>query len=183
MNVSEATSDMYKFLQSLFLSFPHLAGRDFFIAGESFGGTWVPVLAAHIHERQSSPLSKLVQQTTPALPVHINLRGILLGNAQVAQGDQWKGFYDTGCTGPSKLFNDSACAVIQDAAGHCERLLEICNKSDYDFVLCQPLLQHCREKSVFFIQDTGLNPYDFRRKCEGESCYAIEEIAAEYMNS
>lgn len=181
-NNFDATTDMHHFLSIFFSHFHALSTRDFYIAGESYGGTWVPTLAARILERQTSLMSQIAFSTAASLNSHINLRGIMLGNAQVAQRDQWKGFYDTACLGEKPLFNESACAVMQKAAARCEELLEVCNAADYDPALSAPILQYCRERSVFMIQDTGKNPYDIRRDCENDvDGYNIMGIAAQYM--
>jgi carboxypeptidase C (cathepsin A) len=88
---------MHEFLKILFLSFPKLEKLDLYIGGESYGGTWVLVLAARIHEYQHLPMAS-TSNPTPS-DAAIKLKGIILGNVQVAQQDQWKSFYDTDCTG------------------------------------------------------------------------------------
>lgn len=60
----------------------------------------------------------------------------------------------------------------------------MCEDSGYDMLVCVPVLQWCRERSVFLIQQIGRNPYDFRRDCEGGvTCYAIEDDIVAYLNS
>ena len=172
------------FLRVWLKSFPSFLGLPFYIAGESFGGTWVPKLAQRILERQTSPISQVVLSTSQSEFPDINLQGIMLGNTQVSQKHQWKGFYDTGCTGPQPLFNSSGCALIRDQAGRCESLLDMCNSIDYDQAICAGVLQYCRERSVFLIMDVGLNPYDFSKPCgDLPGCYAEPYAAKEYMNS
>jgi hypothetical protein len=80
----------------------------------------------------------------------------MLGNAQVMQAVQWRGFYDTGRTGETKLFNASICEVIRDSMPRCETMLPVCEDSGYDMLVCAPVLQWCREHSVFFIQQIGI---------------------------
>ncbi|KAJ9136654.1 Carboxypeptidase [Pleurostoma richardsiae] len=183
-SADEATDDMFQFLRIWFKAFPALQKVPFFIAGESFGGTWVPKLAERIVERQTSPIGQVVLSNTRSGFPTINLKGIMLGNTQVSQRHQWKGFYDTGCTGPDPLFNASACAIMQAQASRCEEMLDICNSISYDQVVCASVLQYCRERSVFFIADAGLNPYDFRKPCgDVPGCYVEGVLASEYMNS
>ncbi|KAL1903420.1 hypothetical protein Sste5346_000046 [Sporothrix stenoceras] len=186
--VDEATDDMHLFLRVFFATYPQLQDRPFYIAGESFGGTWVPRLAERILDRETSGLSQVVASTTSTSSVFapIQLRGVLLGNTQVEQADQWKGFYDTGCTGAQPLFNATACTHIQLQAARCESLLPVCDRMHYDQALCAAVLQYCREESVFFIVEAGLNPYDFRRTCDPErfpNCYQSLVDAEIYMSS
>lgn len=181
-----ATADMHVFLQAWFRTFVGLAANDFYIAGESYGGSWVPFLAAHIHERQTSILASTVRDTTPAAVASpINLRGILLGNAQVSQSKQWK-FFDVGCASEHPLFHGATCAAIQDADNRCEGLLRHCTAAGYDGVLCRPVLEHCRERSVNYIYAAGRNPYDMRQPCvddgSSEDCYPILHTAEAFMN-
>lgn len=176
---------MHAFLDVFFRAFPKLARNDFYIAGESYGGSWVPYLAARIQERQTSPMAQIAQSTTQSAvrSTQINLKGIMLGNAQVSQRKQWRGFYDTGCTTSKPLFNSSVCATMQEAATRCESLLQSCGDVDFDPVVCDPLLAYCRETSVFFVHEAGLNPYDVRLPCgDGLECYNILGVAEEYMN-
>jgi hypothetical protein len=108
----------------------------------------------------------------------------MLGNTQVSQRHQWKGFYDTACTGSTELLNKTACEAIQAQASRCESLLALCNKVNYDQVVCAGVLEYCRERSVYLVNDAGLNPYDFRKPCgQVPGCYMNAVYAQEYMNS
>ena len=55
-------------VKDFFATFPNLEGRDFYVAGESYAGIFIPHLAAEIIEDKS---------TTDK----VNLKGILIGNA------------------------------------------------------------------------------------------------------
>ncbi|XP_077483072.1 venom serine carboxypeptidase-like isoform X2 [Amblyomma americanum] len=67
-NLTELGRDMVEFLQQFFTLFADYAERDFYVAGESFGGKFVPATAFAIHEAYGS------------LRVKINLKGIAFGN-------------------------------------------------------------------------------------------------------
>ena len=55
-------------LNSFFKSYPEFAQNDFFIAGESYAGVYVPTLAYEIFNQNNAGAST------------INLKGILVGN-------------------------------------------------------------------------------------------------------
>ncbi|KAF6794192.1 carboxypeptidase y [Colletotrichum sojae] len=183
-SLEEAMSDMYGFLTAFMERFPEYASQDFYIVGESYGGTWVPALARKIHHRQSSPMAKLIRSTSGVEETRINLKGIGMGNAQLSQKLQWPGFYPTGCLGDNPVYNESTCSVIESHLPQCDSLLQTCKDMNDDPDVCNNVLNYCREKSVYFIFDEKLNPYDIRKPCpDGGLCYEEAEWIGEYLNS
>ncbi|KAH6714630.1 Alpha/Beta hydrolase protein [Leptodontidium sp. MPI-SDFR-AT-0119] len=182
-NLHDATVDTHNFLLLLFAAFPILQTLPFYISGESYGGSWVPSLATQIVDSQSGPFGTLAQQALSPPPARISLKGISLGNAALSDLDQWKGFYPTGCSGAAPLFNSSVCEKMAEHQPRCDRLLSSCGVSSQDPIICQAALDFCRETSVYAILDTGLNPYDFRKRCEGPMCYRIIDTATAYLNN
>ncbi|XVE70010.1 hypothetical protein DITRI_Ditri10aG0037500 [Diplodiscus trichospermus] len=75
--------DSYVFLLNWLERFPQYKTRDFFIAGESYAGHYVPQLAYYILSK-----NKNTNQTI------INLKGIAIGNAWVDDGICSKGLFD-----------------------------------------------------------------------------------------
>ncbi|XP_022955040.1 serine carboxypeptidase-like 31 [Cucurbita moschata] len=75
-------NDAYTFLQNWFLKFPSYKNHTFYIAGESYAGKYVPELAELIHDRNKDS------------SFHIDLHGVLLGNPETSDGDDWRGMVD-----------------------------------------------------------------------------------------
>ncbi|XP_059437354.1 serine carboxypeptidase-like 31 isoform X1 [Corylus avellana] len=75
-------NDAYIFLHKWFLKFPSYRTRTFFIAGESYAGKYVPELAELIHDKNVDP------------SLHINLQGVLLGNPETSDAEDWRGLVD-----------------------------------------------------------------------------------------
>ncbi|EYU27945.1 hypothetical protein ABFS82_13G109600 [Erythranthe guttata] len=75
-------NDAYVFLHKWFLKFPSYRTRTFYIAGESYAGKYVPELAEVIHDKNNNP------------SLFIDLRGILLGNPETYDAEDWKGMVD-----------------------------------------------------------------------------------------
>ncbi|XP_052201995.1 serine carboxypeptidase-like 31 [Diospyros lotus] len=75
-------NDAYTFLHKWFLKFPSYKTRQFYVAGESYAGKYVPELAELIHEKNKDP------------SLFIDLRGILLGNPETNDAEDWKGLVD-----------------------------------------------------------------------------------------
>lgn len=67
---TRTAEDAYVFLVKWFQRFPNYQGREFYIAGESYAGHYVPQLAKLVYERNRR-VSK----------PYINFRGFLVGNA------------------------------------------------------------------------------------------------------
>ncbi|CAG5047324.1 unnamed protein product [Parnassius apollo] len=62
--------DLYEALQQFLTLFPSLRNNDFYIAGESYAGKYIPSLAMYIHRKNNEAKEK-----------KINLEGLALGNA------------------------------------------------------------------------------------------------------
>ncbi|KAI4296665.1 hypothetical protein L6164_036606 [Bauhinia variegata] len=75
-------NDAYNFLHKWFLKFPSYRTRTFYIAGESYAGKYVPELAELIHDKNKDP------------SLHIDLKGILLGNPETSDAEDWVGLVD-----------------------------------------------------------------------------------------
>ncbi|XP_021726389.1 serine carboxypeptidase-like 31 [Chenopodium quinoa] len=75
-------NDSYEFLQKWFLKFPTYRNRSFYIAGESYAGKYVPELAELIHDRNYNS------------SIYIDLKGILMGNPETSDPDDWRGLVD-----------------------------------------------------------------------------------------
>lgn len=76
-------ADSYTFLQNWFNRFPEYRGHDFYIAGESYAGKYVPELAEVIYERNDD-----------ASNTHINFKGFMVGNPETHDGHDLEGFAD-----------------------------------------------------------------------------------------
>nr|KAJ0210194.1 hypothetical protein LSAT_V11C400178290 [Lactuca sativa] len=75
-------NDTYAFLHNWFTKFPSYRTRTFYIAGESYAGKYVPELANLIYDKNKDP------------SLFINLQGILLGNPETSDAEDWKGLVD-----------------------------------------------------------------------------------------
>ncbi|RWW82386.1 hypothetical protein BHE74_00009159 [Ensete ventricosum] len=80
----KTAEDAFVFLVNWMERFPEYKGRDFYIAGESYAGHYVPQLAYTIlqHKNQS------------AAGAAINLKGIAIGNAVINDETDARGIYD-----------------------------------------------------------------------------------------
>ncbi|OJI87446.1 hypothetical protein ASPTUDRAFT_62102 [Aspergillus tubingensis CBS 134.48] len=171
-NLEDATNDLYDFLTRLFAARSDWGQRDFYIAGESYGGSYVPALAAKIDEMQSSELAKLVAATSSCDLSNINLKGVMIGNGLIDDHLQRRGTYEMGCTdkGSGSILNETQCFAIAEAASRCEKLEEACRKSGYSPHVCKI--------------HPG-TPYDVRINCtaEPELCIDPPSGLVDWMSS
>ncbi|KAI4971105.1 hypothetical protein ZWY2020_002019 [Hordeum vulgare] len=79
-----AADDAYTFLVNWFERFPQFKGHDFYIAGESYAGHYVPHLAEKIVEQ-----NKKVHKSK-----HINFKGFMIGNAAIDEASDNRGMVD-----------------------------------------------------------------------------------------
>lgn len=79
---SLSADDAYAFLHQWFLKFPSYRTQTFYIAGESYAGKYVPELAELIHDKNKDP------------SLFIDLKGILVGNPETSDAEDWMGIVD-----------------------------------------------------------------------------------------
>ncbi|CAN7035806.1 unnamed protein product [Brassica rapa subsp. trilocularis] len=77
--------DAFTFLCNWFEKFPEHKGNTFYIAGESYAGKYVPELAEVVYDNNKKNSSS---------SLHINLKGILLGNPETSDAEDWRGWVD-----------------------------------------------------------------------------------------
>ncbi|CAH2038309.1 unnamed protein product [Thlaspi arvense] len=79
------TRDAYAFLCNWFERFPEHKENTFYIAGESYAGKYVPELAEVVYDNNNKKNGS---------SLNINLKGILLGNPETSDADDWRGWVD-----------------------------------------------------------------------------------------
>ncbi|KAE9598397.1 putative carboxypeptidase D [Lupinus albus] len=112
---SKTTTDNYKFLVNWLERFPEYKKRNFYIAGESYAGHYIPQLA-HTILHNNKKANKTI----------INLKGIMIGNAVINDETDNRGTFDY----------LASHAIISDQAAN--DINTICNfSSDVNPIQCQ----------------------------------------------
>lgn len=169
-HLDDAMDDLYAFVERLFAARPDWAERDFYIAGESYGGSWVPALGHKILQTTTSPLARLVASTSSHSLSSVNLKGIMVGNGLMDQTSQRRGNWETGCTSsgsgrPRPALNETQCAILAESIPRCEQLTQACEYSGRDTDVCNMSEAYCTENGFNLLQDTPWNGYDMRLNC------------------
>lgn len=182
-----AAEDVYAFMQLLYSKMPHLRDLDFHVAAESYGGRYAPVIGSRIHAGNKK-LHKSASDLAPANNlVHIPLTSLLIGNGLSEPRTQFPSIPDFSCKpSPTAIFNEATCADLRNRAPTCQRLLGYCYDNP-SRLTCTPSLLYCWQMAGP-IQNSGLNPYDVRKKCDrdgedGPLCYKQMGWIENYLNN
>lgn len=161
-----AAKDVYAFLELFFDQFPQYRDREFHIAGESYGGHYVPAFASEIINHPERTF---------------NLTSVLIGNGITNALVQWP-FYQPmvcGLGGEPALISEEKCREMASGTPACQQAVQLC----YDFpnlIVCRIAADVCAK--IFFepFSETGLSPYDVRKNCtEGGLCdVSVNRISA-----
>lgn len=160
-----AAEDVYIFMDLWYQLFPEARTLPFSIAGESYGGHYIPIFASHINE-----MNKIAPPEA-----QIPLESVLIGNGIFADTKQASSSYDISCTnatGIGPLLKDDVCAKMADAVPRCEYLLKACTEYP-DPLICNGAVDFCSTELDNPYFDSGLNYYDVSKPCNGPLCYPI----------
>eukprot|EP00117_Sycon_ciliatum_P037848 scpid62306/ scgid28224/ Serine carboxypeptidase-like 34 len=145
-----AAHDIVDFLVQFFEAYPQFSGRKFFISGESYGGHYVPTTAKAILEYNAK---------TASPRRHINLQGIVVGNAWTLPEADNLGMVQTWLG-----YN-----LITARTGH--DLIQHCNLSNMILVESSGVNRHITKRSAA----SSVSLYD-RTRCEEAQGQAYQEI-------
>lgn len=152
----EIAANLFEFMQQFLAENPHFSHSPFFIAGESYGGHFVPALAAHIVRAND-------EQRDGDRPIH--LRGIAIGNGLVDARSQYSSYssfaFDHGMISPQQ--HQSMVAMLPG----CLALIERCSQnSTQGWKACLTAHVACTYAEILPAAYSGRNPYDVRLSCE-----------------
>jgi carboxypeptidase D len=144
----QMAGDMILFLEKYFKVFPEQQKNEFYIAGESYAGQYIPYLADAILKRNSDDKDSKF----------IDLRGVLIGNGWIDPVRQYQAYlpfvYETGLVKPGS----SVAATLENQQRECIKSLaeQGKNVSIHDSV-CEGILNSIT-RELFL--ETGLNKTD-----------------------
>lgn len=168
-NTVAAGQDVYAFLELFFKQFPEYKQQDFHIAGESYGGHYIPVFSSEIlsHDDRS-----------------FNLTSVLIGNGLTDPLTQYEYYQPMACGegGEPAVLEPEECQSMADSIPRCLSLIESCYNSGSVWS-CVPATIYCNNAQMGPYQKTGRNVYDIRTTCEGSNlCYKELQYIDDYLN-
>ncbi|XP_075731411.1 lysosomal protective protein [Rhipicephalus microplus] len=146
-NDDQTADDNYLALQDFFSKFPSLKSNDFYIAGESYGGIYVPMLTQRVLKNPKGIQLKGYAVGNGALDLNI------LGNALV-----FFGYYHG-------LYGLSLWTRLTSNCCHGSVSQQSCDFVERETLECEAAVQDALE----VIYDEHLNVYNLYDKCEDES--------------
>ncbi|KAH9849189.1 serine carboxypeptidase [Lenzites betulinus] len=176
---AEAAVDIASFVAIFFEHFSQFQGRPFHMAGESYGGRYIPVFASTIYDQNA----RLIE----AGLAPVNLSSIMIGNGCTDMQQMSLSYYDVQCEGYGFPFTTSIaeCVKLKEIVPRCEKRLQEHCKDTTDNIDCRAVYTFC--KDTFAALFERVNPYDASRPCTGNpnftECYPILKNISEFLNN
>ncbi|CDS04150.1 hypothetical protein LRAMOSA07105 [Lichtheimia ramosa] len=168
----ESARDVYAFLQLFLGQFPEYASNPFHITGESYGGHYLPALASEIIAK-----NKVADENgLLTLP----FESMAIGNGWTNPRTQFKYYEEYSCAHDSPykpIYSEEQCQEQRDKYPRCKLMMDACYKMP-SALTCVPANLYCERAIQAPFDSTGLNPYDIRKPCAGNSGLCYEEIEA-----
>ncbi|XP_004506097.1 serine carboxypeptidase-like [Cicer arietinum] len=161
-DVTSISNYLYDFLQEFFKQHPDFVKNDFYITGESYAGQYIPALASRV--RQGNKDSE---------GIHINLKGIAIGNGMTNPLIQYPSLPQYAVD--MKLITKEDQDQINKLIPPCEDAIKSCESEGGDS--CFTALTQCNDimKNILSIAG-GINYYDIRTQRDGELCYDFTPV-------
>lgn len=165
-----AGRDVYALLTLFFKQFPEYAKQDFHMAGESYGGHYVPIFASEILKHKKR---------------NINLKSILIGNGLTDALEQYPWYRPMACGegGYPAVLDETECRSMDNALPRCLNLIQGCYSTESVW-MCVPAAIYCNNAILVPYQRTGQNVYDVRSPCKDPEnlCYTELGWITTYLN-
>ncbi|XP_028776246.1 serine carboxypeptidase-like [Neltuma alba] len=157
---------LFDFLQAFFKEHPQFRKNDFYIAGESYAGHYIPVLASRVQKANKANEG-----------IHINLRshtGIAIGNGLTNPAIQYPAYTDFALE--NGLIQKDDYDRINQLIPSCSQSIQACGREGGDACLssytdCQAIFGQ-----ILSVTGNNINYYDIRKECEGELCYDFSGV-------
>ena len=169
----DAAKDVYAFLQLFFHAYPQYANLPFHAFGESYGGHYIPAIGGEIRRRRGEQGM-----------LDIQMESLGIGNGLVDPLIQYGHYATMACNSTyDPVLPERECDDMRKAYPTCANMINSCYRYPNRFT-CVPAAVYCNSRIIGPFQRTGRNPYDVRRKCEGDTglCYDILGAIETYLN-
>ncbi|KAJ3561893.1 hypothetical protein NP233_g9919 [Leucocoprinus birnbaumii] len=174
----DAAADIAAFIAIFFDNFSQFQGRALHMAGESYGGRYLPLFASAVYDQNALRID--------AGLAPINLTSVMIGNGMTDSFKMILSYYDVQCTPAStQPFVDiSSCVAQKHIVGinelkmsladsddpqmdRCERWMRKACIDHFDKIDCSAAYSFCSTTYTSSYYPTGKNPYDISKQCEG----------------
>ncbi|KAA1475365.1 alpha/beta-hydrolase [Dentipellis sp. KUC8613] len=177
----EAAQDIAAFVALFFENFPSFKGRAFHMAGESYGGRYVPLFASAVYDQNAALVAAGL---TP-----INLTSAMIGNGLTDHLTSLISYFDMTCTPASvpPVLDISTCTRMKKAVPRCEKWVTKACIDQFDHMNCEAAAEFCSNEFFAPFTASGLNPYDISKPCDGAIadtlCYPVTKVISKYLDN
>jgi len=118
----------------------------------------------------------------------INLTSIMIGNGLTDFSTMIPSYYDMTCTPASlpPVLDISTCVRMKRVVPRCQNWLKEACVDVFDEINCRAAISTCSSELAGPLDNSGLNPYDISRPCEGEIsdtlCYPATKVISAYLD-
>ncbi|WWC66700.1 uncharacterized protein I206_100604 [Kwoniella pini CBS 10737] len=178
-----AAKDVQAFVSIFFETFKEFEGRAFHMAGESYGGRYLPLFASAVVDGNK----KLVKEGKAP----INLQSVLIGNGVTDQFSTIESYFPFQCTLNGDLTepvqNIANCVFMAESLPKCSKLAHKNCIESHDYTNCAIALNYCQEVLETSFWEAGVNPYDVTKACSPKElsdslCYPITKKIGTYLD-
>ncbi|THU81285.1 serine carboxypeptidase [Dendrothele bispora CBS 962.96] len=175
----DAAKDMAAFVGIFFENFSQFKGKTFHMAGESYGGRYVPLFASQVYDQNA----RMVEAgLTP-----INLTSVMIGNGMTDLYTMYSAYYEMTCTAASRppVLDIKTCVAMKQMLPRCEKWSKSSCLDQYDSINCGAAAAFCESAITAPFWQTGLNPYDISIPCKGgieALCYPELSHTRQYLS-
>jgi len=178
----DAARNVAAFIWVFTETFKDYGGREFHMAGESYGGHYLPIFASEVVDQNKRAAARGLQQ--------INVKSVMIGNGDTDYIARFPTLYDMVCTHASvpPVLDISQCVRMKRAIPRCMKMAKSSCIDIYDELACEAAMLFCSTEIEFPIFFSGLNSYDITKPCEGEGevddtlCYTYTNRIREYLS-
>ncbi|KAL0567898.1 hypothetical protein V5O48_014094 [Marasmius crinis-equi] len=176
----EAAQDIAAFVAIFFENFNQFKGRPFHMAGESYGGRYIPLFAAAVYDQNAA----LVE----AGLAPVNLSSIMIGNGMTDYYEMLWAYHDFACTEATlaPVLSIETCVQMKRIVERCKKWTKEACLDQYDEINCGAAAGWCGDQIQIPFFATGLNPYDYSQECDGKLedtlCYPVTKHIGAYLS-
>ncbi|KZT58122.1 alpha/beta-hydrolase [Calocera cornea HHB12733] len=178
----DAARNVAAFVWLFMETFTEYKGREFHMAGESYGGRYLPVFASEIVDRNKRATSNGLQE--------INLKSVMIGNGDTDHINMYPSIYKMLCTNASlpPVLSIGECVRMKRALPRCMQMATASCVDILDELACQAAQRVCSAELEQPFFTSKINSYDMSKPCEGYGsapemlCYSYTARIGKYLN-
>ncbi|KAJ3979316.1 Alpha/Beta hydrolase protein [Lentinula detonsa] len=176
----EAAKDVAAFVAIFFENFSKFKGRGFHMAGESYGGRYLPLFASAVYDQNAVLVEAGLNP--------INLTSVMIGNGMTDYHTMVTSYYDMTCTSASvePILDIGTCVAMKQIIPRCQKWMRESCVDQYDTINCGAASSFCQTMLTTPYRTTGMNPYDISVPCNGSIeetlCYPVTVFIRDFLS-